>query len=123
MRAVVHGTTVVTDERQRRFSALVVRRFVTPTLEEAILLDPEAPNRVVEYYVSDAPPYYLGHRSGRLDEAGELVVSRESILLDFQELTVSPRRRLEALLEIRRRLLEGTSQQTWWNDTDDVHDR
>jgi len=108
VRAVVHGTTVVTDERQRRFSALVVRRFVTPTLEEAILLDPEAPNRVVEYYVSDAPPYYLGHRSGRLDEAGELVVSRESILLDFQELTVSPRRRLEALLEIRRRLLEGT---------------
>ncbi len=42
VRAVVHGTTVVTDERQRRFSALVVRRFVTPTLEEAILLDPEA---------------------------------------------------------------------------------
>jgi len=51
------------------------------------------------------------------------VVIRESILLDFQELTVSRRRRLEALLEIRRRRLEGGSQKIWWNDTDDVKDR
>jgi len=71
VRAVVHGRTFVTDSRGRSFPALAVRRFVRPALEEAIALDPEAPNRVMEYYVSDAPPYYLGYRGGRIDEAGK----------------------------------------------------
>ena len=44
-----------------------------------------------------------------------MIVSRESVLLDFQTITVSPRRRLEKLLDIRRGILEQYGPQVaWW---------
>ena len=42
-----------------RLPALAVRRHAKPTLEETLAIDPESPGSVVEYYVTDAPPYYL----------------------------------------------------------------
>ena len=94
--------------------ALVVRHHVRPTLAEALSLDPQAPGPAVEYYVSDEPPYYLGHRRGQIGDDGQFVVVRESVLLDFQSLSVTPRRRLVNLLAIRRKILEDHPQVLWW---------
>lgn len=83
----------------------------------ALRFDPTSAGPVVEYYVSDSPPCYLGHRRGTLDDDGQFVVTRESVMLDFETLTVAPQRRLDALLDIRREILDGGSQVLWWDPT------
>ena len=64
--------------------------------------------------MSDAPPYYLGHKIGTLDENGDLNSAREIVFLDFELLTVVPQRRIEAVKKCRAQILERYERQDMW---------
>ena len=115
-RVEVGALTTVKDVHGREYEVRKVSTYHRPTLEEAQAMDPVSdPGRYTDLFVAPAPPYYLGSIRHVRAEDGTETIPRRLDFLDFELLTVSPSRRMDAIIERRQQLLEERGQyEVWW---------